>query len=111
MQRFVTQKGFVSTSKIADYLKAVPTRKRGEPLSEESIRRIFNASANAEGRLTADGLVKMAHEVGVQLSDKEAVDLVKRYGKRKQHLSVEDCMRLNARNKSAVSAKSLKKGR
>jgi Ca2+-binding EF-hand superfamily protein len=111
IQRFITQKGFVSTTKIADYLRAVPSRKRGEPLPEESIRRIFTASATAEGKLTADGLLKMAEEVGVQLSDKEAVDLIKRYGKRKHHLSVEDCLRLNARHPNAVSAKSLKKGR
>ena len=108
IQRFVTQKGFVSTSKISDYLKAAPTFKRGEPLSEESVKRIYNASAK-EGKITADCLVKMAQEVGVSLTDKEAVDLVKRYGKRKQHLSLEDCIRLNARNKSTISSKSLKK--
>jgi hypothetical protein len=30
----------------------------------------------------------MADEVGVPLSDKEAIDMIKKYGKRKQHLSV-----------------------
>lgn len=29
VQRFVTQKGFVNTSKIAEYLKTVPVRTRG----------------------------------------------------------------------------------
>ena len=87
IQKFVTQKGFVSTSKIADYLKTAPTFKKGQALPEESVKRIYNASAR-QGKLTADCLVKMATEVGVSLTDKEAIDLVKRYGKRKQHLSL-----------------------
>ena len=56
-------------------------------MAEESVKRIFNASAR-DGKVTADCLAKMASEVGVSLSDKEAVDLVKRYGRRKQHLSL-----------------------
>lgn len=53
IQRFVTQKGFVSTNKISDYLKNVPTHQRGQPLPEESVRRIYSNCANAEGKLTA----------------------------------------------------------
>jgi hypothetical protein len=51
----------------------------------------------------------MASEVGVQLTDKQAIDMIKRYGKRKQHLSVEDCMRMNARKRTEPLSKSLKK--
>ena len=111
IQKFVTNKGFVSTSKIVDYLKVAPTFKKGQALAEESVKRIFNASAR-DGKVTADCLAKMASEVGVSLSDKEAVDLVKRYGRRKQHLSLQDCLRLNGRKTSTsnISSKSLKKG-
>jgi hypothetical protein len=50
----------VSTSKIAEYLKNVPTRKRGGPLSDEAIKRLYTENANKSGILTADCLVKMA---------------------------------------------------
>ena len=53
VQRFVTQKGFVSTNKIAEYLKALPTHTRGQALSEESVRRIYSECANPEGNMTA----------------------------------------------------------
>ena len=59
----------MSTNKIVDYLKATPSFKKGEPLSEDSVRRIYNASAR-DGKLTGDCLVKMAQEVGVSLTEK-----------------------------------------
>ena len=37
------------------------------------------------------------------MNEKEAKDLIKRYAKRKQFLSVEDCMRINNRMKTTNS--------
>lgn len=51
----------------------------------------------------------MASDVGVSLTDKEAIDMIKRYGKRKQHLSVDDCLRMNERKRSDAASNSLKK--
>jgi hypothetical protein len=53
----------------------------------------------------------MANEVGVKLTDKEAIDMIKRYGKRKQHLSVEDCLRMNTRKRAEPLSKSLIKSK
>ena len=74
VQRFVTQKGFVNTSKISEYLKNVPqAHQRGTPLPEASVRRIYDDCANTQGMMTADCLVRMANEVGVNFSEKEAL--------------------------------------
>jgi len=101
IQKFVTQKGFVNTGKIHEYLKNVPTRKRGDPLTDEALKRLYTENVNKNGILTAECLLKMAEEVKVPLTEKEALELIKRYGKRKQHLSLEDCARINARKGTA----------
>ena len=73
------------------------------------MKRIYNESANSEGRMTAECLIRMAEEVGVQLTDREAFDMVKKYGKRKQHLSLEDCVKMNNRGRKTATSKSPRK--
>ena len=51
----------------------------------------------------------MADEVNIPLTEKEALEMIKRYGKRKQHLSLEDFARINAR-KGANSVSPAAKG-
>jgi hypothetical protein len=48
----------------------------------------------------------MASEAGVTLTEKEARDMIRKYGKRKQFLSLDDCMQLNDRRRKKELSKS-----
>jgi hypothetical protein len=95
LQRFVEGKGFVSTTKLADYLQTNMARVRGQPLSDDSVRRVYNNCANPEGKLTMDSIMRMGEQCGVSVSEKEAREMIRKYGHRKQFLSVDDCLGIN----------------
>ena len=41
----------------------------------------------------------MGDEVGVRVTEKEARDMLRKYGNRKQFLSLDDCLHLNDRRR------------
>ena len=105
LQRFMQTKGLIDTKKLTDYLKTSNNFHQGKPLSEDAVRRVYHNCSNDEGKLTFEYLIKMGEEVGVPISEKEAKDMIRLYGKRKPFLSVEDCLRMNdRRNKPNRSA-------
>lgn len=46
IQRFVEGKNYVSSNKLIDYLKTNMSRAKGEPLSDESVKRVYNNCSN-----------------------------------------------------------------
>lgn len=48
----------------------------------------------------------MGEEVGVPISVKEAKEMVRMYGNRKNYLSVDDCLRMNERRRKKAASKS-----
>ena len=98
LSRFVQGKGLASTAKLLDYLKnPMPHPSRNQPLSEEAVKRVYHNWVNKEGLMTYESLLKMAEESSVPLTEKEAKEMVRRYGKSKQFLSVDDMLRMNRR--------------
>ena len=48
--------------------------------------------------------MKMADNCGITIGEKLAKAIVRKYGKKKDHLNVEDCIRINERrNKKGLS--------
>lgn len=103
VQRFVEEKGYVSTNKLVDYLRSAPTYQKGQALPDEAVRRVYHNCSDSQGRLTCEYLIRMAEEVGVSLSDKEAREMVRKYANRKQFLSLEDCLQINERRRRKTS--------
>ncbi len=46
IQRFVEGKSYLSSNKLIDYLKTDMSRVKGQPLSDESVKRVFNNCSN-----------------------------------------------------------------
>jgi hypothetical protein len=72
IQRFVEGKNYVSANKLADYLQTSMPRVKGQPLTDESVRRVYNNCVNPEGKLTIDQIMRMGEECGVAVTEKEA---------------------------------------
>ena len=106
IQRFVEGKKYVSSNKLVEYLQTSMTRVKGQALSDESVRRVYNNCSNPEGKLTLECILRMADESGVAVSEKEARDMIRKYGRRKQFLSVDDCLQLNDRRRKRTASKS-----
>lgn len=72
---------------------------------------MYNNCANPEGKLTLECLLKSASEAGVPLTEKEAREMIRRYGNRKQFLSIDDCLKLRERRgrQKSPAGKSLSK--
>lgn len=70
IQRFVEGKNYVSANRLVDYLQTNMSRVRGQPLSDESVRRVYNNCSNPEGKMTIDQLMRMGDECGVVVTEK-----------------------------------------
>jgi hypothetical protein len=55
--------------------------------------------------------MKMGESSGVQISAKVAKAMVRKYGQRKDHLDLEDCLRINERWHNRSLSKSPSKGK
>jgi len=74
-------------------------------LSDEAVRRVYQSYANAEGKLSFEFIMKMAESTGVTMTEKMAKLVVKKYGK-KDHLNIDDCLKVNTRRYSKSTSKS-----
>lgn len=68
IQRFVEGKNYVSSNKLIDYLKTNMSRVKGEALSDESVKRVYNNCSNPQGKMTIQCIMKMGDEVGVRVT-------------------------------------------
>lgn len=89
----------IATNALTDFL-STETHEKGKPLSQDAVKRIFQGFAN-EGKLSFEYLLKLGESAGVQINEKTAKLIVRKYGKRKDHLTVEDCVNTVGRKQSA----------
>jgi hypothetical protein len=98
VKRFITDPKdpkSLNATKLTEYLSENTQIKRGQQqLSDDAIKRAHAAFCNSEGRMTFDYILKKCEEVGISITEKVAKGIVKKYGKRKDHLTVEDCIRV-----------------
>jgi hypothetical protein len=69
-------------------------------LTEDAVNRIFQSYAN-DGKLSFEYLLKMGESTGIVMTSKIAKLIVRKYGKRKDHLTASDCINTVARKSSA----------
>lgn len=98
----------ISTATLLDVLGSQETHERGKALSDEAVRRVYQSYANAEGKLSFEYILKLGESNGVAITEKMAKLIVKKYGK-KDHLTVDDCLRVNQRRNSKSVSKSPRK--
>jgi hypothetical protein len=94
------------TATLVDLLGSQETHERGKVLSDEAIKRVYQSFANAEGKLSFEYIMKLGESNGVTITDKVAKLIVKKYGKRKDHLTIDDCIKVNQRRNSKSVSKS-----
>jgi hypothetical protein len=88
---------FVDGQKLTQYLGEKTHHEKGKPLSEEAIKRVFKNCCNPEGKLSFEYIMKAADAVGMVFPQNLAKAAVRKYGRRKDHLNVEDCLRIAQR--------------
>jgi hypothetical protein len=111
IQRFSDGKGNVDGTRLLEYLGKNEPQEKGKPLTAEAIGRVYQNFANHDGKLSFEYIMKMGENSGVQISAKVAKAIVRKYGQRKDHLDVEDCLRLSERWHNKSVPKSPSKGR
>ena len=84
----------VSAQKLTEYLAEATHHEKGKQLSDEAIKRAHSAFCNPEGKMTFDFLMKRCEELGIQMSERVAKGIVRKYGQRKDHLTAEDCAKV-----------------
>ena len=104
IQRFSDKKGNLDTNKFVDYLSKNEVQERGKGLTEEALKRVYGNCSNQDGKLTFEYIMKMGETCGVTITQQMAKNMVRKYGNRKDHLSFEDCMKVNRRRTDAASA-------
>ncbi len=98
----------VETASLVTLLAGQEYHEKGKPLSEEGVRRVYQTFANAEGKLTFEYIMKMGESTGVQVNEKMAKRIVRKYGK-KDSLTADDCLKINNRRASKSLSKSPQK--
>lgn len=101
VKRFSDKKGGVDTDKLVDYLGKVEVQERGKGLSDEAMKRVYDNCSNQDGKLTFEYIMKMGESCGVTITERMAKGIVRKYGARKDYLSIEDCLKINKRRVEA----------
>jgi len=104
--RFSDARGNIDTNKFVDYLGKAEHHEKGKPLTEESLRRVYDNGSNHDGKLTFEYIMKMGEKCGISINATMAKAMVRKYGGRKDHLSFEDCIKINKRRQEAAAATS-----
>ena len=71
---------------------------------------VYQNFSNHDGKLSFEFVMKMGESSGVTISEKMAKAIVRKYGKRKEYLDLEDCVRINERWTTRNTSKSPNKG-
>ena len=88
IQRFSDRKGNLDTNKFVEYLGKEETMEKGKGLNEESLKRVYENSSNQDGKLTFEYIMKMGERSGITITQQMAKGMVRKYGKRKDHLNL-----------------------
>lgn len=70
------------TNSLIDLLTSSEHHEKGKLLSDESVKRVYQGFANAEGKLTFEYVMKMGESNGISINMKMAKMIVKKYGKK-----------------------------
>ena len=97
ISRFADSKTEVNGDKLVAYFSKNEAVEKGKPLGAPAVERVYLNYANHDGKLSFDYLMKMAEGSGAAVSERAAKAMVRRYGKGKDYLSLEDCQRVSAR--------------
>lgn len=111
VKRFSDSRGSIDAPKLLEYLGRPETQERGRPLNPEAIGRVYQNFANNEGKLSFEYIMKMAENTGITMTAQLARAIVRKYGRRKDHLDLEDCLRVSERRASRSTSKSPSKGK
>jgi uncharacterized protein YktA (UPF0223 family) len=96
IQRLAEDSSNLSTAKIVEYLGKAETHEKGKPLGAEALKRVFE-SYGQDNKLSFEYIMKMGENTGIQINQKIAKAIIRKYGKRKDHINIEDCFRINER--------------
>ena len=105
VQRFSDRKGVVNANKLIEYLSKFEAPVKGKGLSEDALRRVYGNCSNQDNKLTFEYIMKMGEQCGVAIDQKMAKAMVRKYGNRKDYLSIEDCIKINNRRLEAAAPK------
>lgn len=97
---------FINGQKLTQYLAEKTHHEKGKPLSDDAVKRVFQNICNPEGKLSFEYIMKAADAVGISFPERLAKAAVRKYGKRKDHLNVEDCMRVLRRREERKNVRS-----
>lgn len=67
------------------------------------MRRVYDNGSNHDGKLTFEYIMKMGENCGISINATMAKAMVRKYGGRKDHLSFEDCVKINKRRAEAAA--------
>jgi hypothetical protein len=98
LRRLSTNGSDVTAASLTEFL-STETHEKGKALPEDAVKRIFQNFAN-DGKLSFEYLLKLGESTGVVLTEKVAKAIVRKYGKRKDHLTAGDCVATVARRNS-----------
>ena len=99
IQRFTDEKGNIETSRMVQYLNEDEVVERGKGLSEEAVGRVYQTCSNQDNNLSFEYIMKMGEQNGIKITQTMAKGMVRMYGKGKDHLDLDDCLRVNQRHK------------
>jgi len=104
VKRLSTNGSDIPAASLTEFLNT-ETHEKGKPLSEDAVKRIFQNFAN-DGKLSFGYLLKLGESTGVAITEKVAKAIVRKYGKRKDHLTTADVLATVARRNSAARSTS-----
>ncbi len=84
----------MNTARFVEYLGTENEFKKGAQLTDDQIKKIYQGFCNPEGKLSFEYLMKMGEQTGFAVSEKVAKAIVRKYGKRKEFLNIEDCQKV-----------------
>lgn len=97
---------FLNGQKLTAYLGEKTHHEKGKPLSDDAVKRVFQNICNPEGKLSFEYIMKAADAVGISFPVRLAKAAVRKYGKRKDHMNVDDCMKVLRRREERKNVKS-----
>lgn len=88
INRFSDGKGNIDASKFLEYLSKPEPMERGKGLTESAVARVYQNFSNQDGKLSFEYLMKLGELCGTPITMAVAKGMVRKFGKRKDHLSM-----------------------
>lgn len=109
LKRLAGSTNGIQTGKLIEYIKTADTQERGKALTDDGVKRVYQNFANSDGKLSFEYIMKLGEQSGVTIGQKLAKAIVRKYGKKKDHLNLDDCLRINHRGHGQSRSPSPKK--